>query len=368
MSTSSETKLDNKPLQVPRIQYSRLCKLSDEALFVELVNVNLDRESHAFTPYALLAVSVQLGRNAGVMLYRYSKKTKLGYSLGFPKTYEILRDRLPNVGPFVHLGRASRESSNILSREAVDDLPSPLRLELEALRTRENRDIVVSFPALENNAMSPLQTRVPAHIHLPDERATYWFPPDSPHLMSLNLRFGSTLAYDIACHALKNRDFKIGQFPAFKFGIQHARKKKGTIHAKGNAMWTLEIDTHDISEILTIITRFMPHNGHVPVYNLRRGDMPPSKELMKVSLPNGPKLPRGFYKYLAATGKGYSTDVWYLTANCSPECTLCPQKIESLQVEPPAKKKGGGRKSKVTPQPVVEATHSGAVTVEMKGL
>ncbi|KAI4204583.1 MAG: hypothetical protein LQ346_001592 [Caloplaca aetnensis] len=226
---------------------------------------------------------------------------------------DILRDRLDYVESFKRFREAYKESLQSLPIEATQHIPHTLRKQMKALDLPKDRALVVSFPSSKDQQNSRLEAPIFTNIYKQDGRESYRFPPGSAYLTKLELRFPTTVAREKAYNQFKTTEITINGAAAFKYDIQ-----RPTARTHKEIMWVIEIDTDALADIVAIINRFQLHEGHIPVFHLRRGHMAQSKKgMVKVNLPSAPDLPPGFGKYLRATGEGFTTDEWYLATHCS---------------------------------------------------
>ncbi|KAL8908275.1 MAG: hypothetical protein Q9207_000896 [Kuettlingeria erythrocarpa] len=292
--------INKRVLDVPELSAGEVASLDSKALFMKLVESNLTSPCEAFTPDALLVASAKLNRSAGIMLQK--KKGKVVYPMEMDEILDIFRDKLDSVESLKGFRKVYKESRQSLSIEVTRHIPHTLHKQME-MDLPKNRALVVSFPNSKDQYSSRLETPIFTNIYTPDGRESYLFAPGSAYLVKLELRFPTIAARDKAYNQFKTTEITINEAATFKYGIQ-----RPTARTHKEIMWIIQIDTDALADIVAIINRFQVHEGHVPVFHLRRGHMAQSKKRMvKMTLPRAFDLPPGFGKYLRATGDGFQS-------------------------------------------------------------
>lgn len=190
----------------------------------------------------------------------------------------------------------------------------------------QDHDLLIAMPARHADP-STYDNDMKIQIITPGGPLSYTFTTDCPQMLSLDLRFPSTLARDIASYRLKTNYVTVDEGPCFELNVKYPGFSQ-----QHRIVWILEVNSPELSNLLEILNLFLPHHQHVPVYVLHHGSSGNRpKGALRLKLPVFPDAHWELREEMAAAERAPGIDDWYLTATCSDRCKLLPHTMEAAE-------------------------------------
>ncbi|KAI4195803.1 MAG: hypothetical protein LQ346_003351 [Caloplaca aetnensis] len=396
MSAPLENTVAESVLRTPKIPGSEVPLLDSKTLITKLLDANLGKQWHAFTPIAIAAIHSILVANCvprknrkvlrkqvhaiGLSQNLQLTDPQFKRSINVKQLHKTLSNRLSNVPDYdcfcETLGIRqeaipavpARKGSSLETVDAQDRLvlsgkpttaskakqpklgqgrqgnrkrnssqvPGPLEPGVstsEVMPTYEDRDLLVTAPN-KGAHFSTYSTGTRIRVNMPDGPLSYTFTTELSQPPKLHLRFPNTMIRDMACYTLKAHSFKIGEGPIFQLNVQYPWLSK-----KENVMWILEVVSKKLGYLLEIIDLFLPHHQHCPIYTIDHGSEGQATGALRVELPFPVDTHPALREEMAAAESTSGVKDWYLTAACSEGCGPLTHKILPVDIRDPRNKR-----------------------------